>query len=354
MGGNIYSVRHLRYEDRIGELRTKIQLHPGDKREKILPIFHGEDDGRYLFKALSKSKPFCNDLYAIAEVYCSRVLEHYFEVEAQIYQLARCEGISESLPYKYEKGVFVRMFTEPGERVMDFADYFQQEGQDKSSTVYDLVSNFINYCGQWYDFTPFFKDAIFVDNSEFSDKLAYQVLVSMLFEDSNFHYGNAGFVVDQENKVIDLAPIYDNEFSFIFNAVHNPRLRVLNYGDFRFTGGNRERNIDYLVRYKRTIVEDFLKGVRRMISDEEGLRHFSDVSNLGDFIENLDSRMWRVHRFRKEGQSSKAEALEKRLNESRPDICVDLSEHIYRSQLEILHRILAELERRITLVSVST
>lgn len=340
---DIYQIKHLRYEDRIDDLETEIQLRPGETSTKSLPLFLDEDNERYLFKPVSKTKPFSNDLYAIAEVYCSRIIEHYFDPKTPIYHLAVCEGIAEVLPTKSNKGNLVKMFTQPGQRFMSFAEYFKQ---DENNKLYPLVKDFTNFCPMWYDFTPFFEDSTFKDNPNFSNKLASLVLFSILFENSNFHYGNAGFIVDEKDNIIDVAPSYDNEFSFIFNSLENPNQRDLYYNVFHYSkeGFNRIANLSYLVKNKKPLVVDFLKKSIDMISDSERLKNFSDVSSLGDFITDYNSEIWEVHKLKKEGEISKAEDLEKKLKMGMAKISLNLSnvsEQIYHNQIEIIYGILA-------------
>jgi len=342
---DIYSVQKLNYCDRIDNLKTEIQLTPEETNQKNLPIYLGKDNERYLFKPLSKTKPFCNDLYAIAEVYCSRIIQYYFSSETPVYTLAVCDGLSNELPNKFDKGNLVKLFTLPEERFMSFAEYFQR---DESSEPHHLVKDFTNYCMMWYDFTPFFEDSTFKDNPDFSDKLASLVLHSLLFEDSNFHYGNAGFIVDGENNIIDVAPCYDNEFSFIFTSLDNPNQRVNSYKAINFgTGHNRKTNIDYLLQNKQSSVNDFLEGVISMVSDLDKLRNFSKIPVSDNFVENSDSEMWEVYSLKKKGKNLEAGVLEEKLKTRDSNIDLNLpsiSEHIFKSQLSISHRILSEFQ----------
>lgn len=200
-----FNIIKLDYNNRIRNLDAESKGEV--KSKKYFPVFNIE--GReYIFKPLSKSKPFCTPTFALSEVYWSNIINKYFDDKTPIYRLSICENQEED---KYRKqGTLVPNLVSNDERLVNLLEYFRNN-PDKNVDI----DKYINYCGQFYDYTSIFNSELIVNNRYLGEQLAKQVLLSILKGDINYHYENVNFIYEG-NTLKGLAPSIDHEFSSVF------------------------------------------------------------------------------------------------------------------------------------------
>ena len=75
---------------------------------KYFPVFD-ENGKEYIFKPLSKTKPYSTPLFAYSEVYWSYLIKKYIDSNTPQYRLAICNGLSDEQPKYYDKGTIIQM-----------------------------------------------------------------------------------------------------------------------------------------------------------------------------------------------------------------------------------------------------
>lgn len=79
------------------------------KSKKYFPVFK-EQGQEYIFKPLSKTKPFSTPYFAYSEVYWSTIINKYFDKSTPIYRLAIYKNIEDEK--KYHHGTVVKSLEE--------------------------------------------------------------------------------------------------------------------------------------------------------------------------------------------------------------------------------------------------
>lgn len=201
----MFEIKYVDYKDRSGNL--KVSASGVVKSNKFFPtyIIDGEN---YIFKPLSKTKPLTTGLFSIAEVYWSNIINKYFQ-KVPIYELSICNGYEESEPKYYNYGCLVPNVLRNNEYTVNLLEYFREH---KDSRV--NIDNYINYCMLNYDYTNILSADIF-KNTMLGEQLSYNVLLSILKSDQNYHYENVAFIYNN-NKIKCLMPMIDHEFSTPF------------------------------------------------------------------------------------------------------------------------------------------
>ena len=202
-----FGIRHLDYNQRKGMiLKDSVGVV---KCKKAFPIY--DIDGRdELFKPLSKTKPWSTPFFAISEVFWSTIINHFFDSNAPIYKLAICDGYEEAYPSRYSKGVLVPSIIKEDEELLNLLEYYRAHPCDSVD-----IDKYKNFCGQYYDYTSILNSPVFQDNRALGSSLAYQILLSLLKNDLNFHYENVAFIT-KSGQITSLAPPIDHEFSLPF------------------------------------------------------------------------------------------------------------------------------------------
>ncbi len=198
----------LEYAARTGNL--DVEAAGVVKSKKHFPYYRQEDGTVVIFKPLSKTKPCLTPLFAYAEVFWSHVINHYF-MPVPRYQLAICHGYSKEEPKYYDHGTLVPSVCGKGEYLINLLEFFK-----KHPDPHVNIDEYVNYCMIFYDYTQIFESAFMQQHEEIAEELAWQVLLSILKGDQNYHYENVAFICDDEGNVLRLAPMIDHEYSTMF------------------------------------------------------------------------------------------------------------------------------------------
>lgn len=322
---NLYKIINLDIKDKTGNL--KAEAHSEVKSTKYFPTFL-IDGKSMIFKPLSKTKPLTTPLFAYSEVFWSYIINKYFDKEAPRYYLAKAKGMSEEQAKYSEFGVLVETLTPNGEELINLYDFFMKYPDYKVN-----IKDYINYCMQNYDYTGILQSTHFIKNQIEGEKLAHQILLSILRQDQNFHYENVLLKEKEGNYLI--TPPTDFEFSTPFLYPDMPekyqsiqdnykKSLAIRYGNenkmdfiyqFLLSEGlyftsNVTNNVCLIVKRYPQMVKDFIKKLEQLIIDWPNI-HFDDPDN---FIGPLNSGYWLIgHALYKDNDKIKYEQLLKEI-----------------------------------------
>ena len=202
-----YNVKKVDYNNRLRNLDVTAQSKV--KSDKFFPVF--DIDGKEkIFKPLSKTKPLTTPYFAYSEVVWSTIIHSFFDPSTPIYELAIIENIKEYFPNKYHHGVLVDNIIQGNEKLVNLYEYFR----DNPDPAIDII-DYENYCLKFYDYKGFFDTNFMIENENIAEKFAYQILLSILKCDQNYHYENPLFG-SVEGKIVNVKPMIDHEFSTMF------------------------------------------------------------------------------------------------------------------------------------------
>ena len=185
---------------------------------KYFPVFL-IDNSEYIFKPLSKTKPYTTPLFAYSECYWSYLINKCFDKNAPIYQLAYCHGLEKEQEKYYDYGTLVKSTVSKDEKLVNLLEYFNMYPDN-----FVNIKDYVNYCMITYDYTNILNSTVFKEHKFLSKQLAWQVLLSILRQDYNFHYENVNFII-KNNEIKTLNPPIDYEFSNIFLFADQPKLK---------------------------------------------------------------------------------------------------------------------------------
>lgn len=283
------------YEDRVDNL--DVEASGVVKSKKYFPIY--EIDGKeVIFKPLSKTKPLTTDMFSLAEVYWSYVINRYFDSNTPLYRLAICNNVPEKY---YNNGTLVRRIG--NSKFTNLLEYFNMNPEDNVN-----IKDYVNYCMMDYDYTKILDSQFIKSNKEIGSELAFQILLSILRMDQNFHYENIN--MDSKNSYRLIPPI-DFEFSTPFLYPEDLTIRKyyidkylgnlvfpteLHYIIARQTNIGIDpvsilvKNIYYIVRYYPLVVDSFLEGLDSYYNDIDGILLSDDYG----FVLECSSEYWKV------------------------------------------------------------
>lgn len=309
----------LDYYNRIGNL--DVEASGLVKSKKDFPIFRL--NGEVIFKPLSKTKPLTTDLFAYAEVFWSYVINKYFDPNTPLYHLAYCSNIQKRY---YEKGTIVKKIGTS--KFTNLYQYFNEHPEESFD-----ISNYINYCMKDYDYSMILNSHFIKSDVTIGRELAYQILLSILRADQNFHYENVNLDNDNEHHLI---PPLDFEFStpFLYPDNLKTRSQYMNryLGNLNFPRENQFkiaellssglefspvstlfRNLYTIMINYPDIIDIFLHNINLLYKDIDGILLRDDYG----FIEECSSEYWMVgHAAYKEEDSVKADELSKTIIKS--------------------------------------
>lgn len=286
------------------------------KSTKYFPVFliDGEE---YIFKPLSKTKPLTTPLFAYSEVFWSYMINKYFDSRTPIYKLAYCKGVSDDQPKYYDKGVLVKSVLKQNQKLTNIYEYFEKHPEDTVD-----ISTYVNYCMKKYDYTKILTSNFCKNNEKFGEALAFQVLLSILRQDQNFHYENVNYI-EENNAIIEIAPPLDFEFSTMFlypdscsnnESYKNDYLKVPEPFDFKDCITDIEvkgffvpemydvcQNIITIVKNYPEMVNDFISKLD-IFSLEMNIE-FEDSTNFIDFF-NSDYWLIGDARYKRNDENS--------------------------------------------------
>lgn len=269
-----FKVRHLKFKDR-KDLLIKNSVGVV-KCKKAFPIYDidGKDE---LFKPLSKTKPWTTPFFAISEVFWSTVINKFFDKNAPVYKLAECSGYCKEYPSRFSRGVLVPSIVHDGEKLVNLLEYYRAHPNKDVD-----INNYVNYCGTYYDYSMILNSEPFKSNPALAKALSYQILLSILKVDFNYHYENVAFL-EKKDKSISLAPPIDHEFSLPFLFPEKKTKSNGYLGQFNKTLITNEApffqefditkrisilyNLEYIKEKYPDVVADFVLRLRRFIRD---------------------------------------------------------------------------------------
>ena len=202
----LFKVINLETVEKIGNLKT--EAHSQVKSTKYFPIYK-YNDKKMIYKPLSKTKPLTTPLFAYSEVYWSYIINKYFDPNTPRYYLAVSQATEKEQPKYYNKGVLVESIAPNNENLINLYDYFIANPDPLVN-----IKDYVNYCMCNYDYTKILQSNFIKNNKEMGEDLAYQILLSILRQDQNFHYENVNFLSKDNNLI--LTPPIDFEFSTPF------------------------------------------------------------------------------------------------------------------------------------------
>ena len=213
-----YNVRKIDYRNRLRNL--DVQAQSNLKSDKFFPVFY-IDGKEKIFKPLSKTKPLSTPYFAYSEVVWSTILNRFFDSSTPVYELAIIEHIEDDFESKYHHGVLVDNIRQKNEDLVNLYEYFRDYPED----VFN-IKDYINYALEFYDYRVLFETKFMKSNLVVAERFVYQLLLSYLKCDLNYHYENPLFK-SVNGKVIDIAPMIDHEFSGMFLFIDDSLLHDL-------------------------------------------------------------------------------------------------------------------------------
>lgn len=207
-----YDVLKVDYRTRLRNLSVSAQSSV--KSDKFFPVFL-IDGNEKIFKPLSKTKPLSTPYFAYSEVVWSNILHDFFDKSIPIYKLAMIENIEDDFPSKYHHGVLVDNIEEDGSSLVNLYEYYRDNPDDNFS-----ILEYENYCGEVYNYQKIFDTKFMIENIDIAKEFAYQLLMSILKSDENYHYENPLFK-SVNGKLSGMAPMIDHEFSTMFLLLDN-------------------------------------------------------------------------------------------------------------------------------------
>ncbi len=332
-------ITNLDYEKRLGNLDAL--AHGVVKSKKNFPFFL-INDKKYVFKPLSKTKPYTTPFFAYSEVVWSTIVNKYFDESAPIYKLAICSNYNDDFKTKYHHGTLVESLEKKDFNLLNLYQIYMKY---KDNSV--DIENYINYCEKFYSFTNILDTDIMNNNQKLGEKLAYQILLSILRLDQNYHYENPLFY-EKENQIVDIVPPIDYEFSTMFMFLDNLELNLEKYiaaldllllkidsndilGKLKYeTFGIIPQNLDKIAQKYPHIVKEFLTKLQNLITDlEDTSLKLEDKGYLVPF----NSYNFEIgHARYKENNESKALEVESNLQQYSVDLDI-INNIIYEETL---------------------
>lgn len=318
---NLFKPVHLNIKDKYRNL--EVETSGEVKSTKYFPVYliGGEE---YIFKPLSRTKPYTTPFYAYAEVFWSSIINMFFDSDTPVYKLAYCAGIEAEQPKYYNQGTLVKSTIKGTEKLFNLLEYYREYPDSNVD-----IDKYINYCMVNYDYSKILESINHRD-PELGCKIAFQVLLSMLRQDYNFHYENVNFIMD-DGKIKGINPPIDFEFSgmFLFPdnlASHQEhyrsylyQMRLLSkkeheihkfyaetFGDYRYLRSEIISNVCAIVKLYPDLVREFLKKLEGVSEYVKAL----EITDEEDFIGPLSSESWKIGHSIKEGNLDEANRLE--------------------------------------------
>lgn len=360
-----FSVQEFDYEKRDGNLINEAKCEP--KSKKNFPYFY-RDGKKIIFKPLSKTKPLTTPFFSYSEVVWSTLMNKFFDEKIPIYHLAKCKGIEDSIPNKYNIGTSVLCVTNSREYVMSIYEYFLLHPE---AIVLDRIKDYTNFCLDFYDYTFFLETELVKNNPEIGRFIAESVLYSVLRADQNFHYENISFITEDGN-INRLCEALDHEFSTMFlfidsdqkhshylddyelsinDEYHNYLSDLISSGIITNTGWSIDsknyNNIKRITELYPDLVETFIDKLMAMI---EYLRENPIVLENHGYVIPFSSDYWKVgharYRNHDEAMAKKMES-ETKLTFIEPE---DVSDRINGEILNHSERLKKTLENRLNML----
>ena len=203
-----WHISHYNYQEK--EDNLKASASGVVKSDKFFPIFLTEEKTKKVFKPLSKTKPFSTPYFAYSEVFWSTVIHDYFDPQTPVYKLAICENIETEYKNKYHHGTEVDLLEKKDQKIVNLYEVFLKHPDPKVK-----IKDYINFCEKFYDYRTILDSEWLQKNPHLGKQLAYQILLSILKLDQNFHYENVLWW-EKDDQITSIVPSLDHEFSTMF------------------------------------------------------------------------------------------------------------------------------------------
>ena len=248
------------------------------KSKKPYPVF--DIDGKEnFFKPVSLIKPYCTDLFPVAEVFVSNVAEIIGHPNAK-YQLAVCDGVSQNPKYS-DNGVLSESFLKPDESAVSIHEYLCD-----NENVTDEFRQYVNYCMVNYDYTGIFDSKLLRSRPDLAQQLCEKVLWSIYTANQNFQYSNVMLVKNKGDEITHFGKCFDNEFSNFFISAENPNLQAEKLQDIQKSTVVR-RQLAFLRQRFPKVVRDFEERMMS-IKGTDKLRKICDFTGAKGFIKKAE------------------------------------------------------------------
>jgi len=277
------------------------------KGTKYFPVFL-IDDEEYIFKPISKTKPYATPLFCYAEVYWSYVINRFFDNSVPICRLPYCHGLSQEQKKYYDKGILVKSTIKSNQKLINLLDIYDRYPDAKVD-----IKDYVNYCMEFYSYTDILDSDFIKNNPSLGGDLAFQILLAILRHDYNYHYENVNFI-EENGRIVGINPPIDFEFSSMFIYPDDSILERQYYNNYRWQLRLRSKrhfeiarslnledsirsksleNIGKIVLLYPEIVERFL------ICLDDFLQNVNDInlSDDNDFIGLVDSNAWEIGHY---------------------------------------------------------
>lgn len=348
-----WNVYYYDYNNRIRNLNNQAQGIV--KSNKFFPVFR-ENNQDMIFKPLSKTKPLSTPYFAYSEVFWSTIINKYFDDSTPIYRLAICENIDNEFESKYHHGTIVNSLEKTNENLINLYEVFRDNPDLKVN-----ISGYINYCEKFYNYIDIFDSKLIKENKVLAESLAFQVLLSILKFDQNYHYENILFRVSN-NEVKDLAPMIDHEFSTMFLYLDNLLMNKVRFNSAikSLTATNNtsdimellwyesfatlSKNLDVIASRYKDVVILFLERLKYFIKE---LKEESIILENNNYLTPFNSDNYKIgHALFKDKDPQSAYRLQNELEQYNPNI-TDISNIIYKETLISSQVLSREIEKRL-------
>lgn len=293
------------------------------KGTKYFPVFliDGEE---YIFKPISKTKPYATTLFSYAEVYWSYVINRFFDDKTPVCKLAYCYGLEKEQPKYFDKGVLVKSTINSNQKLINLLEYYEMYPDKKVD-----ISNYINYCMVTYSYVDILNSDFVKNNPLIGDELAFQILLSILRQDYNYHYENVNFIV-QDGNIVGVNPPIDFEFSSMFcfpeddfsqkmyfeeylsflNLHNSAQIAIAKFFNNPLLLKNEcLENISKIVLEYPQVIKRFLQCLDKFMESVDSI----NLSDESDFIGKVDSNSWEIghYTFKEQDSDKLKEAYDK-------------------------------------------
>lgn len=314
-----FNVRELDYQKRVKNLDT--EAHGVVKSKKNFPVFV-ENGKEYIFKPLSKTKPLSTPFFAYSEVFWSNIINNYFDPSTPLYKLAICQNYDEDFIGKYHHGTIVESLERQNQQIINLYDLLLNCKDNP------LDKKYINACEQDYDYSLIFDTEAMNDERKLGEALAYQILLSILRLDQNYHYENPLFY-SENGKVISMTPPIDHEFSTFFMYLDQITLHKIKYEKAiknidpdkkinYYLASITTQNIEKIISKYPHVARRFLENLQRLIQDLE-TKGIKLVDN--NYLTPFNSSNFMVgHSRYKDHDEKLAKKLESSIVQHTPDL----------------------------------
>lgn len=348
-----WNVYYYDYHNKIRNLNNQAQGVV--KSNKFFPVFR-ENNQYMIFKPLSKTKPLSTPYFAYSEVFWSTIINRYFDDSTPIYRLAICENIEDEFESKYNRGTIINSLENSNESLINLYEVFRDNPDPKVN-----ISDYINYCEKFYNYTDIFDSKLIKENKELAESLSFQVLLSILKLDQNYHYENVLFKVSN-NKINALAPMIDHEFSTMFLYLDNLSMNKarFNCAIKSLTTSNNtsdimellwyesfatlSKNLDVIVDRYKDVSIFFLERLKYFIKE---LKEESIILENNNYLIPFNSDNYKIGQaLFKNNDPQTAYRLQNELEQYNPNIG-DISNIIYEETLISSQALSKEIEKRL-------